>query len=137
MTLKLLLAGKEKADFLPIKMAFENTEATIIVATSMALALFLARKNLPDLVIVQQHLTDSAGYGLYHEFKNEQELDRIPFVFLNTDNEIKANQEGNNQVKNDSPPVGVHFLQLDRNVESAKSLLLLKEKILALAKNAH
>src|ERR1700727_2638529 len=82
MTLKLLLVGKEKSAFQLIKSAFENEDADIIVATSIGLALFLARKNQPNLIISQQELMDSDGISLYFELKKEEKLADIPFVWL-------------------------------------------------------
>lgn len=65
MTLRLLLVGKKKSDFQSIKSAFENEDVDVIVATSIGLALFLARKNQPNLIISQQELTDSDAVGFF------------------------------------------------------------------------
>ncbi len=123
MTLKLLLAGKNTGNFQPIKNAFENADTTIITATSMALALYLARKNLPDIVICQQFLTDSDGINLYSELKNEAELEKIPFIFL------VASAEQIDQTAKD-----IHWLSLSAGMENNDNGLYLKEQILQILK---
>src|SRR5262245_31573254 len=101
MTLKLLLVGKELSYFQPIKDAFENEDANIIVATSIGLALFLARKNLPNLVISQDKLIDSDGLSLFYELQEEAQLSQIPFILLTDkilENETNKTDIGQNNI---------------------------------------
>ncbi len=85
MTLKLLAAGKEASYFQPIKDSLDQEDAVVITANSIALALFLARKNQPHLIISQMQLVDGDGLALFYETKNDAEIARIPFAFLLTE----------------------------------------------------
>ena len=48
----------------------------------MSLALFLAQKNLPDLILCSFTMTDGDGWLFIKEVKSDQELSSIPFVFI-------------------------------------------------------
>jgi response regulator RpfG family c-di-GMP phosphodiesterase len=145
MTLKLLLAGKNIAEFQAIKDAFNNEDAIMITATSMALATFLARKNQPDLIISQERLTDSDGLGLFYELKNEDELTKIPFALLVTDKQYKQNEKyqidigpdisKDNHAKKRTCPDDIPVLSLGDLNNMSQASLRLKEKILALLHN--
>lgn len=82
MTLNLLLAGKEKLKFQCIKDALADEDINIIVATSIGLAIFLARKNRPHLIISQEELADSDAISFFYELRCENDLAEIPFVIL-------------------------------------------------------
>jgi CheY-like chemotaxis protein len=87
MTFKLLAAGKKASYFQPIKESFDQEDAIVISANSIALALFLARKNQPDLIISQLQLVDGDGLTFFYETRNEPEIAKIPFAFLCTEKE--------------------------------------------------
>ncbi len=53
-----------------------------MTASSCALALFLANKSLPDLVIAGEELTDGSFADLLSELKGDPELAPIPFVVV-------------------------------------------------------
>ncbi len=126
MTLKLLLAGKQIADFEPIKQRFANEDVVLITASSMALAIFLARKNQPDLIISQEILVDSNGINFFHELKNEEELSKIPFVLIK---DIPKSQKDNLEMdtfKNAIDSGSIKFISIDEiNSESQVKELIL------------
>ncbi len=127
MTLKLLLVGKEKSVFQSIKDAFENDDVDIILATSIGLAIYLARKNQPNLIISQQELADSDAHSLFSELKNEQELAGIPVVLLDTG--VNQSNYNNFQDKSHISNSSIHFLSL--NKADLSSSACLRSKILA------
>jgi len=132
MTLKLLCAGKNDSSFLNIKRSFENEDAATIRATSVALALFLARKNQPHLIICEFKLVDGQALDLLDELNNEEELAQIPFAFLLCE---KAQQkEVLSLLENKGQNRTVHFLLLDKEVNEPGELLRWKQDILQLAR---
>jgi len=138
MTLKLLLAGKEIADFQVIKDAFDDEDAVIITATSMALSLFLARKNQPNLVIAQWNLTDSDGMSLFYELKNDDELREIPFtLFLPhiKDEKDRIAMSKNKHLKNGIYSEDIPVLLFADICPTPQNIFSLKEKIMALSSN--
>ncbi len=90
MTLKLLLATKNRDKIEQIKRAFDHCECQIILAPAMSLALFLAQKNFPDLILTDMSLMDGDGIKLMQEIKAEPELAAIPFVFYVSETERKG-----------------------------------------------
>jgi CheY-like chemotaxis protein len=131
MTLKLLLVGKEKSVFQPIKDAFENDDVDIILATSIGLAIFLARKNQPNLIISQQELADSDAASFICELKNEQELARIPAVLLDSgSNKSNYNNVQDKLEKGNISDCNIHSLSLDKGSDLSSSDCL-RSQILA------
>jgi response regulator RpfG family c-di-GMP phosphodiesterase len=129
MTLKLLLVGKEKSAFQLIKSAFENEDVDIIVATSIGLALFLARKNQPNLIISQEELADSDAVNFFHELKSEEELAEIPFVLLTSEKDRTNKVKDKLSAKNISDS-NIGYLSLSKKADLS-STNNLKDKILA------
>jgi CheY-like chemotaxis protein len=129
MTFKLLCVGQDTS-FQSIKLSFENEDATTIRATSIALALFLARKNQPHLIICEPQLVDGKGLDLLEELSNEEELAQIPFAFLLHEKcqqtVILTSLEKKGQKKD------VHFLILDKELVAPGELLRCKQDILQL-----
>jgi DNA-binding response OmpR family regulator len=123
MTLKILIAGKDKSLFHTVKDVFEDEDAHIIVATSIGLALFLTRKNQPEVIIAQEELADSDGLSFYYELQNEDELANIPFILLVED--ISRLQAAKHNMSKDN----LHFVSR-QEVQSA-NVNRLKEKIMA------
>ena len=132
MTQKILLVGKEKSIFNPIKAAFENQDIDIIVATSIGLALFLARKNSPALIISQQELTDSSAHNFYLELKSEDELSNIPFVLLVCPKDGDAKK----QIPQGSSETQIESLVLSEADCLAIEYPQLRERIYAFMKNS-
>lgn len=82
MALKILCAFKTDEIFEFVKLALQNLECELVKATSESLALFLAQKNFPCLVICEKELHGGSGLNLLSEMKAEKDLANIPFVFL-------------------------------------------------------
>lgn len=64
------------------RQAFEDLDCQIIPATSMTLAVFLAQKNLPDVILSDLEMLDGDGWNFFAEIKADDELRTIPFVFI-------------------------------------------------------
>jgi response regulator RpfG family c-di-GMP phosphodiesterase len=65
-----------------VKSAFKNLECELIKASSEALALFLAQKNFPCLVVSELEPESGWGMNILSELKAESELAHIPLVFI-------------------------------------------------------
>jgi len=100
---KILLASCNKEKITQIKEAFAHCDCQIITASSMSLALFLAQKNLPDLIFSELKLTDGDGCNFLREIRQEPDIAQIPFIFLvrNSSNSLtleEAIKQGANSV---------------------------------------
>lgn len=80
--INILVAGKNKANVDLAKEAYQNMGYQVIPAPGFSLALFLAQKNYPDLIICDGKLTDGDGLTFLSELKSDPELSAIPVVFL-------------------------------------------------------
>jgi len=80
--LKILCAFKTEEIFDFVKSALHNFECELIKSTSESLALFLAQKNFPCLIISENELHGGSGLNLLGEVKAQADLASIPFVFL-------------------------------------------------------
>ena len=92
MTIRTLVAAKNPSTINRVKKAFVDIDCEIIPATSLSLAVYLARKNFPDVILSDLELSDGDGMQLLHEIKSEAELQVIPFAFLNSLDECGLNQ---------------------------------------------
>lgn len=90
MTLKLLLAGKNEPSFQPIRSAIVTEDILTITASTIAMAVYLARKNQPHLILCQPQLIDGDGLTLFSEIKYESDLSNIPFAFMLTSKQAQA-----------------------------------------------
>lgn len=80
--LRIMCAFQNEEIFDFVKSALKTIECDLIKASSEALALFLAQKNFPCL-IVSEFLPESGwGLNLLSELKAEAELSGIPLVFM-------------------------------------------------------
>lgn len=84
--MKILCAGKSEETFSFVKRVLEPLECEVIKATSLALALFLAQKNFPSLVLCENELTEATGLDLYDALQDEPALKDIPFMLFTSDN---------------------------------------------------
>lgn len=80
--INILVAGKSKINVDLAKEAYQGMGYQVIPAPGTSLALFLAQKNYPDLIICDGTLTDGDGLSFLSEIKSDPELSEIPFVFL-------------------------------------------------------
>lgn len=83
MGLKVLCAfqNEEVFDFVKSSLA-KSYELDLIKASSEALALFLAQKNFPCLIVCELQHEGGWAVNLLNELKSEAELCQIPVVFL-------------------------------------------------------
>ncbi len=82
MTIHILVAGSHSEYSDLAREAFVDLDCQIIPATSMTLAVFLAQKNLPDVILCDFDMTDGDGWSFIGEIKADAELRNIPFLFI-------------------------------------------------------
>lgn len=82
LSLKILCAFQTEEIFEFIKAALQDFQCELVKSTSESLALFLAQKNYPCLIISEKELHGGSGINLLREIKAESDLASIPFVFL-------------------------------------------------------
>jgi CheY-like chemotaxis protein len=92
MTLKTLVASNHSATVERVKNAFADVDCEVIRAPSLSLALYLARKNFPDVILSDLELVDGDGIQLLHEVRAETELQSIPFALMSTLAEAGLNE---------------------------------------------
>ncbi len=80
--INILVAGTNKTNVSVAKEAYQGMGYQVIPATGYSLALFLAQKNFPDLIICDSELTDGDGLNFLTELKADPELCEIPVIFL-------------------------------------------------------
>jgi CheY-like chemotaxis protein len=81
-TTNILVAGNEGHIADLARASVSDLDCQIIPAPAMSLALFLAQKNLPDLILCSFTMTDGDGWLFIKEVKSDEELSAIPFVFI-------------------------------------------------------
>lgn len=82
MTLNVLVAGNDARTVGLAKSALESLEVQIIPAPAMSLALFLAHKNFPELILCNFNMVDGDAFEFLKELKVDSELQTIPFIFV-------------------------------------------------------
>ena len=87
MTLKTLVATNNRSTVNRVKKAFDEIDCEVIPVTTLSLAVFLARKNFPDIILSDYELTDGDGLQLLQEIRSEEELQAIPFALFNAKDE--------------------------------------------------
>jgi len=80
-TPKLLIAGSSQRTVNLSRTAVEQLGYQIVTAPAMSVALFLAQKNLPEIIISDLHMLDGDGMTFLHEVQMDEELSEIPFIF--------------------------------------------------------
>ncbi|MBY0549855.1 MAG: hypothetical protein K2W95_21460 [Candidatus Obscuribacterales bacterium] len=85
MAIRILCAGKndDLAEF--VKSAVAEFECEVVKSTSVALAMFLAQKNFPSLILCEQKLVEGTGQELYNAVQEESTLNQIPFFIVTED----------------------------------------------------
>jgi ActR/RegA family two-component response regulator len=81
MSTKVLLAGKNEQLKANLLQALEKIEGTLIVAQDISLAIFLCRKNFPNLIIVEDSLSDNSCLELIQELQVDEELRLITCIY--------------------------------------------------------
>ncbi|MCA0315493.1 MAG: hypothetical protein LCH63_16880 [Candidatus Melainabacteria bacterium] len=102
-TPKILVAGTAEATTNLVREALEPLDYQIVTARAMSVALFLAQKNLPELIVSPLEMLDGDGFSFLYELKLDEELQGIPFVFClssqpETQTELQAMKEGATKV---------------------------------------
>jgi CheY-like chemotaxis protein len=81
-TPKILVAGNSKKSVALVRAAIEPLDYQLVTAQPMSVALFLAQKNLPEVIISDLEMLDGDGIRFLNELKLDEELAKIPFIFL-------------------------------------------------------
>jgi CheY-like chemotaxis protein len=82
MTTYILVAGNNQTNLQLLKSAFASCDVEIVRAPGLSLALFLAKKNRPVLIISDLVLLDGDGVTFLQELKANKDMNAIPFMFL-------------------------------------------------------
>ena len=81
-TPKVLVAGLSQKSVALVRQSIEPLGYQMVTAQAMSVALFLAQKNLPDVIVSDLAMLDGDGIRFLNEVKIDSELTRIPFIFL-------------------------------------------------------
>jgi CheY-like chemotaxis protein len=81
-TPKILVAGNSQKSVALVRAAIEPLDYQLITAQPMSMALFLAQKNLPEVIVSDLQMLDGDGIRFLNEVKLDAELAKIPFIFL-------------------------------------------------------
>jgi CheY-like chemotaxis protein len=81
-TPKILVAGNSKRSVALVRAAIEPLDYQLVTAQPMSMALFLAQKNLPEVIVSDLKMLDGDGIRFLNEVKLDAELAKIPFIFL-------------------------------------------------------
>jgi|AGTN01.2.fsa_nt_gi Response regulator containing CheY-like receiver, AAA-type ATPase, and DNA-binding domains len=92
-TINVLVAGKSDNNLSLAKEVYDGLGYQVIPAHGLALSLFLAQKNYPDLIIADCSFRDGDGMAFLTEIKADPELAPIPFVFMVDDPDQAFNKE--------------------------------------------
>ena len=118
-TPKVLFAGNSKKTLQLGREALSSpVDCQVVPAPAMSVALFLAQKNLPELIVSSFDMQDGDGLSFLQEIMIDEETRRIPFIFLVDEmvdeiTEIKALKAGARKVlPNDM--TSAEFLELVR-----------------------
>lgn len=93
MTIHIMVAGSNSRNVELARQAFDALDCQIIPAPTMSLALFLAQKNLPDIILCGFEMVDGDGLSFIKEIKADEELRQLPFVFMATANDQAASEK--------------------------------------------
>lgn len=78
---KLLVAGNSQRTVSLARKAVEQLGYQIVTAPAMSVALFLAQKNLPEIIISDLNMLDGDGMTFLQELRIDEELIEVPFIF--------------------------------------------------------
>jgi len=82
---RILVVERDRSNLELIREILNPLGGEPIRATSVALGLFLAHKNMPDLILSEVSLAEGDGFDLIRAVKADPELVGIPFVFVCSD----------------------------------------------------
>lgn len=93
MTFTILFTGENADSLALLKEAFSQQDCQVIKAPDTSLALFLARKNLPDLILCQINRRHQDSQSFLYAIQSDPELRTIPFLFFIDDDVVQSCQE--------------------------------------------
>jgi DNA-binding response OmpR family regulator len=82
MTIYILVVSKNDKTVTLLRQITDEFDCHLVRSSTMSLALYLAQKNKPALIISDLTLADGDGASLIREVKADKELKAIPFVVL-------------------------------------------------------
>ncbi|MGH9552869.1 MAG: hypothetical protein ACRD3W_26045, partial [Terriglobales bacterium] len=74
MTANIMVAGTSPGNVQLVKDAVESLDYQVIPAPAMSLALFLARKNMPELILCGPAMIDGDARSFLRELRADDEL---------------------------------------------------------------
>ncbi|HEY9784548.1 MAG TPA: response regulator [Candidatus Obscuribacterales bacterium] len=100
-----------------VKSALQSLEYNVELARDVSLALYLAHKNLPDIILADHQMMGGSGLDFLRELKADEELHVIPILFVSdTEYSAAAAKElqdlGVARVLNEVPSLDQLFLEL-------------------------
>ncbi len=81
--IRILCAGKNDRLVEFVKEAVDGFDCEVVKTTSVGLAIFLAQKNFPCLILCEPELAEGSVQELYTVLKSEPDLTHIPFFVVN------------------------------------------------------
>ncbi len=85
MAVRIFIAGSSSKNVELAKDTFAHLGHEIIPVNGVALALFLAHKNFPHVIISDLEMIDGTGMEFLTQVKQDPDLSAIPFLFLCSD----------------------------------------------------
>lgn len=93
MAVRIFVAGSSSKNVELARDTFAHLGHEIIPVNGVALALFLAHKNFPHVIISDLKMIDGTGMEFLTQVKQDPDLSTIPFFFLCSDRCSDATQE--------------------------------------------
>ncbi|HNB24140.1 MAG TPA: response regulator [Candidatus Melainabacteria bacterium] len=114
MSRHILIASKDKRIGELTKEAVRSLDYNVVVAADLSLALYLANKNMPDLIVTDEELINGTGFDLLSELSTDEELGVIPILFIakNGSDSQKARDLGAKKVIVNPKTIDELFLEL-------------------------
>jgi len=82
MTTYILVASNNQTNLKLVREAVAKQDVEVVNAPSVSLALFLAQKNLPSLILSDLEFSDGDGILFLQEIRANKQLNSTPFIFL-------------------------------------------------------
>ena len=93
LSIKLLVFDQSKQTESMAKETLSPRGFDIITASSMALAVFLARKNFPSVIVSGASENKGDELAFLTEIKSDPDLDQIPFVLVLPKEDLQTRQK--------------------------------------------
>ena len=118
---KILLVDDDSDVLIAMQAAFEPTGAVVESASNGNLAVELATKNDPDVVVLDMMLPGRSGFLVLEKIKARKPRNTKPFVIM-----ITGNQGGRHKMYAESLGVSEYFhkpVKMDKLISTAERLL--------------